>query len=93
VGTPALPVFLVALGAEVWDSQLGLLVEKSSKFGWPAAGKGLLHGFFVGVTQTARVCREGKTGLGLGDLKNSLFRFCIWHSGRLPSLIYYTSKS
>jgi hypothetical protein len=29
-------------------------------------------GFFVGATQMPRVCREGKTGLALGDFKFSV---------------------
>ena len=40
---------------------------------WLASRWGeMLPGFFVGTTQTPRVCREGKTGLALGDFKFSV---------------------
>jgi hypothetical protein len=84
VGASALPVFLVALGAGVWDSQFGLILKKSSEFGWSAAGERLLPGFFVGATQTPRVFRVGKTGLALGDFKFSVS--VLYLAYRAPTL-------
>ena len=48
----------------VWTPLLEVVL-----IGWPAAGERLLPGFFFGATQKPRVCREGKTGLALGDFK------------------------
>ena len=91
-GGASSPSFLGGFGAGVWHSQFGLLFNKLSQFGWPTVGDGLLPGFFVGATRRPGYVKKVKLDWRWMIL-NSLFRFCIWHTGRLSSVVYSALKS
>jgi hypothetical protein len=84
--------FLGGFRVWVWDSQFGLVLKKSSWFVWPAPGERLLPDSSWGLRRRPGYVEKVKLVCRWVVL-NSLFRFCIWHSGRLPSLICDVSKS
>jgi hypothetical protein len=76
-GGVSCPSFLVGFSGcvlilAVWTPLLEVVL-----IGWPTAGVRLLSGFFHGATQTPRVCREGETGLVLGDFKFYASVLCL----------------
>jgi len=76
------------LGLEVWTPlEEVVLIWLANRWGEIAAW------ILRGGCADARVYVEKVKLVWRWVILNSLFRFCIWHTGRLPSVIYDASKS
>jgi hypothetical protein len=77
-----------SLGLEAWTPlKVVVLIWLASH--WGEIGARILRGSYA----DARAYVEKVKLVWRWMILNSLFRFCIWHTGRLPSLIYDASKS
>ena len=92
MGASALEVFLVGLGAGVCYSQFGLLFEKSSNLVGQPLGRDSCLDSSWGLCIHPGYVKKVKL-VWCWVILNSLFRFCIWHTAHLLSVICDASKS